>query len=89
MNENENHDKNLDLVIKTSQGTWETSFPKTTKVEEVIKAIIQHFGFAQNGKYELRLEREPKTALEPNRPLVSYGIKDDDVLIFTDLGIAV
>lgn len=82
-------DDKLSVKIRTTQGTWATDFPKTTKVEEVIKAVIQHFGFAPNGQYELRLEREPNTPLKPERPLVSYGVKDGDVLIFTDLGIAV
>jgi hypothetical protein len=82
-------DKDLTINIKTTRGKWETTFPKITKIQEVIQAVIQNFGFATNGNYELRLESDPDTALKPERPLVSYGIKDGDTLIFTDLGVAV
>ena len=87
--EKSNNDQTLDVVIKTTQGSWTTSFPKTAKVQEVIDATIRHFGFAQKGSYEIRLDRDPNTPLQPNRPLVSYGVHDGDVLIFTDLGVAV
>lgn len=89
MPEKEKSDKDLTIQIETTQGTWETTFPKTINIQEVIQAVIQHFGFSQNGRYELRLDRDPDNALKPERPLVSYGIKDGDALIFTDLGIAV
>lgn len=85
----EKSDNNLEIEIRTVQGIFKTTFPKTTKVNEVIQAVIKHFNFAQNGKYDLRLETDPDNALESERPLVSYGIKDGDVLIFTDLGVAV
>lgn len=88
MNEKK-EDKNLTIKIETTEGTWENDFDKTAKVQEVISAVIQHFGFASNGKYELRLESDPNTALSPERPLISYHINDGDTLIFTDLGIAV
>lgn len=83
------NDKFITLVIKTTQGDWKTEFEKTTKVEEVKQAIIKHFGFAQNGNYELRLEKNPKEVLDPHRPLVSYHIEDGDCVIFTDLGTGV
>lgn len=82
-------DKELKITIKTSQGDWTHTFPKTAKVHDVIDAVVQHFGFAKNGNYQLSLDTKPVTILSPQRPLVSYGIKDGDVLIFTDLGHAV
>lgn len=81
--------KELNVKLETTQGTWETTFDKNSKVQEVIQAVIQHFGFAQNGNYELRMAKFPDTPLQPERPLVSYHIKDSDILIFTDLGVAV
>jgi hypothetical protein len=83
------NDSDLSITIKTTQGSWSTEFPKTIKVQEVVSQVVSHFGFATNGQYELRLERDPNTPLQPDRPLVSYGVRDGDVLIFTDLGIAV
>jgi hypothetical protein len=88
--DNQGHDdKNLKITIKTTQGDWTHEFPKTAKVQDVIDAVIDHFGFAKNGNYQLSLNTKPVTILQPQRPLVSYGIKDGDVLIFTDLGHAV
>lgn len=82
-------DKDLSVKIETTRGTWDTVFPKTTNVADVLQAVITHFGFAASGKYELRLASDPNNALKPERPLVSYGVNDNDVLVFTDLGIAV
>ena len=81
--------KELTIKIETTEGIWENGFDKTDKVQQVIQAVIQHFGFAPNGNYDLRLANDPDTALAPERPLVSYGIEDGDVLVFTDLGVAV
>lgn len=82
-------DKGLDLLIKTPSGDWNETFAKTTKVSEVINAVVKKFSYAQNGRYELRMESDVNTPLDPNRPLVSYGIKDGNVLIFVDYGVAV
>lgn len=87
--ENGGSDKDLEITIQTTKGPWKTSFPKTTKVQEVILAVISHFGFAADGNYQLHLENDADTPLNPQQPLVSFGIKDGDVLIFTDLGVAV
>ncbi len=83
-------DKDLTITIETSQGNWTNTFPKTAKVQDVIDATISHFGFAQNGKYELRRgSGTTSELLKPERTLVSYHIQDGDVLVFTDLGPAV
>lgn len=82
-------DTDLDLLIKTPSGDWRETFAKTVKVSEVIDAVIKHFNYAQNGRYELRLESDTNTILDPHRPLVSYGIKDDVIMIFVDYGMAV
>lgn len=87
--ENKKHDKELTLKIETTQGTWEHTFEKTDKVEEVLKAVVNHFNYATNGNYELRLASDPNNALKPERTLVSYHIKNGEVLVFTDLGVAV
>ena len=83
-------DKNeLDIIIQTPKGNWETTFPKTTKISEVLSAVISHFGFASNGSYELRLDKDPNEALMPQRTLVSYKVKDGDILVLIDFGQAV
>jgi len=80
-------DKDVCLIIQTSQGEWKTLFPKTTKVSEVITAVKQHFNFAETGKYEMRLESNPKETLKPERTLVSYGLSEVcQKVVFTDMG---
>ncbi len=82
-------DNELTIKIETTQGPWVTTFSKTSKIHEVIQAVLDKFGFSKSGKYELRLERMPDENLNHERTLVSYGIKDGDVLRLTDLGVAV
>ena len=79
----------ISLIIKTTLGTWTNSFEKTAKVKDVVQAVIQHFGFSENGNYELRMEKNPDEVLNPERTLVSYHLQDEDIVIFTDLGVAV
>jgi hypothetical protein len=78
-------EKDVEVKIKTSQGPWETVFPKTEKVEGVIKAVIEHFGFAPDQNPELSIEGHDKP-LKPERTLESYEIKDGTVLKFTEHG---
>jgi len=79
----------ISLKIETTRGSWEHSFDKNTKIQDVIQEIINHFGFASNGNYELRMQSNPDEPLKKERPIVSYHLKDGDVLVFTDLGEAV
>lgn len=81
-------DKDLNIKIETTQGSWDTAFSKTAKVQDVIESVKTHFNFAPQGNYALK-EVNSNSTLKPERPLVSYGIKDGDILVFTDLGVAV
>jgi hypothetical protein len=79
--------QDVSITIQTTQGNWDNAtFHKTDKVSQVIEAVIAHFGFATNGKYELSFKGE---TLKAERPLVSYDIKTGDTLVFTELGAAV
>lgn len=80
-------DHELTIVIETTQGNWEATFPKTAKVLEVIEAVKQHFGFSNEGNYQLKLASGE--VMKPERPLVSYHLNDGDHLTFVDLGAAV
>lgn len=79
----------LSITIQTPQGDLTSTFEKTTKIQDVINAVVKHFNFSANGKYDLRKNDDPDNPLDPNRPLVSFGIISGGVLIFTDLGVAV
>ncbi len=85
----EHKDKELELIIKTPNGDWTKEFHHNTKIADVISAVVQHFNYASNGKYEIRLESNPETILKPERTLVSYKISDGTVLVFIDFGAAV
>lgn len=80
-------DHELTLVIETSQGNWEANFSKTYKVSEVIEDVKKHFGFSNEGKYQLKLASGE--TMKPERTLVSYHLKDGDHVTFVDLGVAV
>jgi hypothetical protein len=86
---NAKNDQEITVVLKGPEPDWEATFPKTAKIEDVIKAYVAKFGLSTKGKYELRLESDPNAALRPERTLVSYHIKDGDVLVFVDFGEAV
>lgn len=76
-----------DINIETTRGTWEKAeFSKNTKVQDVIQAVVQHFGFAEKGNYCLLLKGNPDKSLALERTFASYGIKDGDTLVFFDLG---
>jgi len=80
-------EKDVCVIAVTTQGDWEKTFEKTSKVSEVIAAIIKHFGFAGNGKYELRLQPGSTETMKPERTLVSYGLSEKcEKVFFTDLG---
>lgn len=64
-------------------------YTKTTKVSEVINDIVQLYKLALDGKYKLEKKDDAESSLKPERPLVSYDIKNGDTLVFTDMGIAV
>lgn len=90
ISDKKNKEKNeLSLIIQTPKGNWETTFSKTTKISDVLSAVINHFGFAPNGSYELRLDKNPNEALKPERTLISYQIEDSDILVLVDFGQAV
>lgn len=87
MNNGHKQDQELTIIIETTQGNWEETFAKMVKVSEIIDATKQHFGFSQEGDYQLKLSNGE--TMKNERPLVSYNLKDGDHLTFVDLGVAV
>lgn len=82
-------DKNLELNINTTRGSRVFSFPKQTKVEDVIRQIIAAFGFTGGDTFQLVLASDPTQALQPERPLVSHQLTDGTTLVLTAVGIGV
>jgi WXG100 protein secretion system (Wss), protein YukD len=79
-------DRTLEIVIQSTRGTKTFSFPKETKISDVIEKAVDAFGFAKGDRFELVLATNPGEPLQPERPLVSYHIKDGDILILTAVG---
>ena len=79
-------DKKIDLNIKTTRGSKQFSFPKQTKIEEVIRQFVSAFGFARGDSFQLVLASNPQEALQPERTLVSYHLTDGTNLILTAIG---
>lgn len=60
------------LEVATPNGVFRGSFPKMTKIQDVIAAIIADRDLAAGDQFELFKD---ETALEPvERPLVSFGL---------------
>ena len=79
-------DPTLEITIQTTRGSRAFSFAKTAKVSEVIQSVVEAFGFAPGDQFQLVLSLDPSQPLQPERPLVSYGIEDGTVLVLTSIG---
>lgn len=70
--ENKGHDDDIHVEVATPNGVYRGSFPKTTKVEEVIRVIVDDRDLAEGDAFQLYYG---ETLLEPvQRPLVSFSL---------------
>jgi hypothetical protein len=76
----------ISVIIQSTRGTKPFDFPKTAKISDVIDQAVVAFGFVKGDKFSLALASDPGTALDPNRPLVSYHIVDGTQLILSATG---
>ena len=83
---NEKEPNNSHITIQTSQGPLEAEFNKTYKIQDVLTAVIEHFGFADGESLALYLESDSDNALANERTLVSYKIEDGDIKFFPPSG---
>ena len=67
--------------VKTTKGTWETTFQKSTRIKDVILGSRIHFRFPKEIKLVLCKQELPHTDFDPDRALVNYNVIDGDVLI--------
>lgn len=75
----------ITVTIQTGRGSDDFTFSQQTKVIDVIKAAVERFGFPPGDNYSLLRDKD-KTELEPQRPLVSYGIEDGEILTLSATG---
>lgn len=62
----------ITLDIATPNGVFTGTFPKTTKVSEVIAAVVEDRGLAAGDAFDLVYNGEVLQPVE--RPLVSFGL---------------
>ena len=79
-------DRTIKIVIQSTRGKNVFSFPKLTKIADVIDKAVQFFDFQQGDRFELVLATKPGEPLQPQQTLASYQIEDDSVLILTAIG---
>ncbi len=70
--------------VKTSNGIWETTFQKSTRIKDVILGSRMHFRFPNEVKLVLCREESPHADFDPDRALVNYNVLDGEVLILKE-----
>ena len=70
--------------IKTSKGTWETTFQKSTRIKDVILGSRMHFRLPKEVNLVLCREESPHVDFDPNRALVNYNVLDGEILILKE-----
>jgi len=71
--------------VKTSKGTWETTFQKSTRIKDVILGSRMHFRLSKEIKLVLCRQKLPHVDFDPDRALVNYNIIDGEILILKEL----
>ena len=73
------------IIVKTSNGNWETTFQKSTRVKDVILGSRMHFRLPKETKLVLCKQELPHADFDPDRALVNYNVVDGDVLILKEI----
>ena len=71
--------------VKTSKGTWETTFQKSTRIKDVILGSRMHFRLPKEACLVLCKEESPDADFDPDRALVNYNVMDGEILILKEL----
>ena len=71
--------------IKTTKGTWETTFQKSTRIKDVILGSRMHFRLPKEAKLILCRQESPHADFDPDRALVNYNVIDGDILILKEM----
>ena len=79
-------DNEIMLTVATPAGVFEGTFEKTTKIVDVVAAIVAAMNLTEGDAFELAFNGE---VLAPERPLVSFGLEDGADLDLIASGAAV
>jgi len=71
--------------VRTSKGTWETTFQKSTRIKDVILGSRMHFRLPKEARLVLCREESPHADFDPDRALVNYNVLDGEVLILREM----
>jgi len=71
--------------VKTSKGTWETTFQKSTRIKDVILGSRMHFRLPKEVKLVLCKQELPHADFDPDRALVNYNVIDGDFLLLKEV----
>ena len=71
--------------VRTSKGTWETTFQKSTRIKDVILGSGMHFRLPKEARLVLCREESPHADFDPDRALVNYNVLDGEVLILREM----
>ena len=71
--------------VRTSKGTWETTFQKSTRIKDVILGSRMHFRLPKEARLVLCREESPYADFDPDRALVNYNVLDGEVLILKEM----
>ena len=71
--------------VKMSNGNWETTFQKSTRVKDVILGSRMHFRLPKEAKLILCKQESPHVDFDPDRALVNYNVIDGDVLVLKEV----
>jgi hypothetical protein len=71
--------------VKTSEGIWETTFQKSTRIKDVILGSRMHFRLPKEANLVLCKQESPHTDFDPDRALVNYNVIDGDVLLLKEV----
>ncbi|MFN8592031.1 MAG: hypothetical protein U0031_11285 [Thermomicrobiales bacterium] len=78
-------DHAITVTVQSGRGSREFSFAKQTKAEDAANQAAAAFGYPEGGNYVL-VRATTSEELAGQRPLVSYGIEDGEVLILSETG---
>jgi hypothetical protein len=82
----EKHPDTIILTIETPKGKWENvAFRKELTISELILKVINKFGFAPDGNYQLKIKGQ-NDPLPGSSTLEGLHLKDHNTLVFIDLG---
>ena len=79
-------DHDVTVTISTPDDDKEFTFPRTSKISEVIAVAVNAFELDPKDVYSLALADKPSEKLDPNRTLVSYKVEDGTKLVLSAKG---